>query len=191
MLNRQKYAALFISFFILLTFTASYANAKRKIKGKTFYTMANILYEHPAKIFSTNYHRGTLLPVGTKVTIKRVNRKKIQFISDKSGEAFTIIFLRKHMNRITEWNYFDQYFSEKNPMREGGPFQKFSEDEKRNIKIGNIAEGMSKEAVLMAYGYPPSHRTTSLESNVWIYWTSRIRNQTVFFENNRVIDIKR
>lgn len=54
------------------------------------------------------------------------------------------------------------------------------------IKEGKLVVGMSKAAVIMAYGYPPEHRTPSLESNTWIYWIDRFRNKAILFdENNR------
>jgi hypothetical protein len=71
-------------------------------------------------------------------------------------------------------------------MRAGGPYQRFSEKEKRNIKLGEIEVGMSKDAVLMAYGYPPAHRTPSLESDQWVYWLNRFVNRPVVFRDGRV-----
>jgi hypothetical protein len=166
-----------------------FAQAEKVVEGKTFYTTANIWYEHPDKIFSTNYHTGAIIPIGTKVTIKEVRDKEIQFISEKE-QTFKIIFLKKHSKPgMTVWDYFEQYFSEENPLREGGAFHKFSEDEKRNIKVGEIAMSMSRAAVLMAYGYPPSHRTPSLKSDVWIYWTSRFEQTTVHFKDDKVTKI--
>lgn len=149
-------------FYVPLTY------AERDVKGKTFYTMANIWYEKPSEIFSANYHRGSIIPVGTKVKIEKI-----------SGRG------------MTEWDYFDQYFSEENPMRKDGPFEKLSEDEKNNIRIGEINEGMSKSAVLMSYGYPPSHKTPSLKNDIWIYWVNRFAQRVIYFKDDKVIKIGR
>jgi len=172
---------------VLLYFSS--AQAEKLVEGKTFYTTANIWYEHPAKIFSTNYHKGAIIPVGTKVTIKEVRDKEIQFVHE-NGQSFQIIFLEKHSKPgMTVWDYFEQYFSEKNPLREGGPFQNLSKDEERNIKLGEIEVNMSRAAVLMAYGYPPSHRTPFLKSDVWIYWISRFVETAVYFNDDKVSKI--
>ena len=53
-------------------FFAFPAMAAEEVSGKTFYTTANIWYERPVLIESTNYHKGTVLPIGTKVKIKEV-----------------------------------------------------------------------------------------------------------------------
>jgi len=63
----------------------------------------------------------------------------------------------------------------------GGLYSKFNGEEKENIKKGTIAEGMSKEAVLMAYGYPPSHRTAALASDEWAYWIADLPVSGQFF----------
>lgn len=186
MSKKQKFISISLVIFFMLLFHVPSVHAEKDVVGKTFYTTTNIWYENPEKVYSTNYHRGTILPVGTKVTIKKLRGEEIQFV-DKSELTFKIIFLKKHSShKMTIWDYFDQYFSEENPMRKGGPFQKFSKDEKDNIKMGEIAVGMSKAAVLMSYGYPPSHRTPSLKSDGWIYWTNRFVNSPVYFKNGKV-----
>jgi hypothetical protein len=143
-------------------------------------------YENPKKILSTNYHRGTILPAGTKVTVDEVKGKKIRFTAG-NGQEFEITFVKKHSSdEIDIWAHFRRYFSTKNPLGKGGPYGRFSDKEKRNIKTGEIQVGMSKEAVLMAYGYPPAHRTPSLESDQWVYWIDRFVNRPVVFRNGRV-----
>ncbi len=49
----------------------------------------------------------------------------------------------------------------------------FSSDEIENIRNGTIQQGMSKEAVLVSWGYPPLHQTPSIESDQWFYWKMR------------------
>jgi hypothetical protein len=190
MAKKQQISVLFFVVMMALLFCFSFAQgAERDVVGKTYYTTANIWYENPEKIYSTNYHRGTILPVGTKVTIKKVSDKEIRFV-DENNLPFKIIFLKKHSSRnMNIWDFFNQYFSELNPMRKGGPFEKFSKEEKENIQIGEITEGMSKAAVLMSYGYPPSHRTPSLKSNIWTYWINRFVKRTVYFKDDKVYKI--
>jgi len=43
---------------------------------------------------------------------------------------------------------------------------------------------MSREAVIISYGYPPAHQTPSLESNKWKYWKSRGTNFFVYFDKD-------
>jgi hypothetical protein len=191
MTNKLQFPGILIIVLITSLFWISSAHAGREVSGKTFYTKANIWYEKPEKIFSTNYHSGAILPVGTKVLVKKVRKKEIKFVDD-IGETYIIIFLKKYSSpKMNVWDYFDQYFSLENPMKKGGPFEKFTKEEQENINMGIIEEGMSKAAVLMSYGYPPSHRTRSIKSAQWIYWENRFRSKRVIFKDGKVLSIGR
>ena len=155
---------------LILTALFSTVSFAKVVKGSSYYTKANIWYENPLRIFSTNYHVGEMLPVGTKVSILKINKKMIMF-KDDDGTKYVIYYMQKYngsdMNR-----YLDFYFSETNVL-ESEEYNAFSEGEKANIKHGILTEGMSKDAVLMAYGIPPSHRTSSTDAPVWTYWVNR------------------
>jgi hypothetical protein len=182
----SRIISIVVALLLASSFWAPQVRSQEDVSGKSFYTAANLWYENPKKILSTNYHRGSMLPVGTKVTVGEVKGKKIKF-SDGSGQQFQIEFVKKHSSdEIDLWAHFQRYFSTKNPLGKGGPYAKFSAKEKRNIKAGEIAIGMSKDAVLMAYGYPPGHRTPSLEADQWVYWINRFVNRPVVFRNGRV-----
>lgn len=158
--------------------------------GKTYFTRTNIWYENPHKIPSTNYHKGAILPAGTKVKIDRYGKNKIEFTAVDKGLTCTLIHMRKH-STISLQTFFDRYFSQENPMVGGGVFHTFTKDEQGNIKNGTIAVGMHRDAVLMAYGYPPSHRTPVLSSDIWTYWLDRSRRVVVNFKDNRILNISR
>lgn len=191
MSKEKRFVSVLFMFLLAVLFCIPFAQAGEDVIGKTFYTAANIWYEKPERILSTNYHKGALIPVGTKVTIEELRHWEIHF-ADENGLRFNIILVEKHSSReMTIEKLFEQYFSEENPLREGGPFQKFSKDEKKNIKAGEIEVGMSKAAVLMAYGYPPSHRTPSLKSDMWTYWVNMFVERKVIFTDDKVVKIGR
>ena len=156
---------------------------------KIYFTKANIWYVHPEKIYSTNYHEGSILPVGTKVKIAKFSKDKIKFVVDQGKGVFTYIRISRHCT-ISREELFERYFSVQSVMAPGGPFHKLTKKEQANIKNGTISLGMRKEAVLMAYGYPPSHKTPTLSSNVWVYWEGRRRKVNIFFKDDRVVEIK-
>lgn len=158
-------------------------------EGKTYFTRANIWFENPQKILSTNYHKGAILPVGTKVKIDRYSRNKIKFTVVDKGPTCTFIHVRKH-STIDLQAFFDRYFSQENPMASGGVFHTFTKDEQENIKNGTIAAGMHRDAVLMAYGYPPSHRTPVLSSDFFTYWLDRFRKVMVTFKDDRILNVR-
>jgi hypothetical protein len=63
-----------------------------------------------------------------------------------------------------------------------------TDQEKKAIKEGRLVVGMSKPAVIMSRGYPPEHRTPSLDVSPWVYWEARFRTKAVYFgEDGRTI----
>jgi hypothetical protein len=184
---------LFLGIFGLLIFLSAgrtYVFAE-DAKGDVYYTKVNIWYEEPDKIFSTNYHKGAIIPLGSKVSEFKIKGETIQFaIDDIKGVNFTIINIKKHSNMDTK-ELFGQYFSKENPKALLGKLFAFSELEKKNIKNGEIAPGMSKDAVIMSYGYPPKHKTPDLKSDIWYYWSSRFVAEQLIFKDNRLKEIER
>lgn len=158
-------------------------------EGKTYYTRVNIWYENPEEILSTNFHRGAIIPIGTEVKISRCKRGKICFTDKNEGAVYTLIHAKKH-SRIKFQELFERYFSKDNAMIKGGDFYNLTEQERKNIKNGTIAAGMNKDVILAAYGYPPSHVTPDLSSNIWTYWESRVRKIIVHFKDNKVLNIE-
>jgi hypothetical protein len=55
------------------------------------------------------------------------------------------------------------------------------------IKNGVLKLGMTKEQVLMARGYPPGHKTPSVEADAWTYWSSRFINATLVFNQGVLV----
>ena len=179
---------------------AEASKARRKeVERQDFYLKNNIWYQHPAKMMNVNYHVGTILPVGSKVTIKKIRGGNVDFWVEGRKPVFRILFIPKYAGlkevdgkrrRETIWDFFDKYFQKTDPTAPGGPFDMVSDDERRLIMTGQIAVGMSKWAVLRAYGYPPGHKTPSWKSNTWTYWVTKYSRKIVTFENDRVVNIQ-
>ncbi len=66
----------------------------------------------------------------------------------------------------------------------GALTQGLNEKEIRAVRRGAVIKGMRKEAVLIALGPPPEHKTPSFENNSWLYWISRRDTKTVRFDAN-------
>ena len=155
------------------------------IIGQEYFLKVNVWYERPKKIISTNYHKGAILKAGEKFKIIDLAGKKIIF-SDKNEIEYAIIHHRKH-NPISLTELFDNYFSKTSVSAPGGAFTKLTPEEQKNIRNGLIVKGMSKDAVLMSYGYPPGHRTPTLKSDSWIYWANRWVSKRAIFENGKLV----
>ena len=135
-------------------------------EGETYYTRMNIWHEGGKKIMSTNYHKGIIIPAGTEVEILKKG-KKIKFHDKTTGIEHKVKLVKDYTN-LTQEEFFDRYFSKENILK-GAQYASFSDLEKNNIKNGTLEKGMSKAAVLVAYGYPPTHRTPSLDGNSWTF----------------------
>ncbi|WDN88408.1 hypothetical protein BuS5_01376 [Desulfosarcina sp. BuS5] len=120
---------------------------------------------------TVNYQRGVRIPIGRKVHITDYTSKKIVFVTKTGFRG--ILHRSKKYCKISQQELFDRYFSKKNIMEAGGEFYKLTTPEQAGIKKGEVEIGMSKDAVLMACGYPPSHKTPNLNSDIWIYWLKR------------------
>jgi hypothetical protein len=62
---------------------------------------------------------------------------------------------------------------------------KFSEKERRAIRVAQVIPGMSKKAVLIALGTPPAHVTPSTEMNQWRYWRTRWSTFFINFKDGK------
>ena len=87
---------------------------------------------------------------------------------------------------------FNYYFSMENPTDLNGKFFNLTKEEQENIRKNNIDYGMSKDAVLMAYGYPPFSRswTVDVKSDEWRYIEDNRRWTGVYFQDNKVFKIE-
>jgi hypothetical protein len=161
------------------------------VEQKWFYTKVNIFYEKPRRIYSTNYHKGKVLPAGTRVKVTFAAGREIEF-EDGKGQTYIMVLKKKHsLDTMTLRGYFEQQFSADDPLRKDGEYGRFTDAELWNIKNGTIEKGMSRSAVLMAYGYPPSHETPSLENDKWTYWLGSLHAKpiNVYFRDGRVYRI--
>jgi hypothetical protein len=57
-----------------------------------------------------------------------------------------------------------------------------SKAEKECVRTGEIVAGISKDAVLVAYGYPPTHQTPTLKEPTWMYWRNRFGRRAISFD---------
>jgi outer membrane protein assembly factor BamE (lipoprotein component of BamABCDE complex) len=59
------------------------------------------------------------------------------------------------------------------------------------IEQAQVEPGMTRDEVLMSLGYPPAHRTPSLDSPTWTYWANRWATFEVYFDGDRVSRVNR
>lgn len=172
---------------LLIVLASCRSGPKIDYKGKTLYTRVNIWYNELRRdeISSANYHSGKILPVGTAVQVLAMKSGSIRIQSNKTGEHFVL----QHDERDVGGSVLEYYYRmlhEVQPKIEG----RFSKEECRAIWLGVVEPGMSKEAVLVAWGYPPAHQTMSLKNDAWVYWMDRTATKTVKFSGGKVESIE-
>ena len=155
-------------------------------KQAKIYTSYDLWYEKPDRIYCVNYARGARIPAGTEVVSVDVGRKTfkrhplIRFTT-RDNKEYTIYFNKKFHPGVAIEEFKDRLFTKKSfeELTEG-----LTEKEIASIKKGRLVTGMSKQAVLIARGYPPEHVTPSLEEDQWYYWANRFRKEAVRFDEN-------
>ena len=140
----------------------------------------------PREIRSINFKKGTMIPAGTPVSRAATGGLWIRFIVN--GRWHKILFIRKYHPGVSARTVAGRLFTSKTFDELTA---KFTEDEIRYIKSGEIGPGMSKEAVLVSWGYPPEHKTRSTGEDLWVYYRTRFHAVKVWFDaHNRVSEVK-
>jgi hypothetical protein len=193
----------FTSFFFIIALSVlvipvscSKTSEKESKASSPIYTAYNIWkYKSARHMYCINFKSAPeFIPAGTrvydaKIVTKQVKAgepttaKHIQFRIASTNEKVIIKMRHVWHPNVSLEDCFNRMFTSKN-------FEQitaeFSEDEIEAIKWGEINKGMRKKAVLVTYGYPPEHRTPSLDNDSWIYWiTTRKSIKICFDENDR------
>ncbi len=154
--------------------------APNPLDGQTRFTCCNIHYEKP-EITDVNFQQGTLIPLGTRVQILEVGRNRIRF--QPEGHP-PITLARKYGRRqLTLDQFVEQVLVADNPRAR---LRKLTPKIQKLIEQGTVEPGMRRDDVLMALGYPPAHRTPSLQQLDWHYWENRWHQFIVFFDGEKV-----
>jgi len=149
--------------------------------GKEYFTRFT-LREEKNKHNNTNYARGNLVPINTKVRLVEFKKNEIVLqrldtdtelridnedkYTKKTAEEFAKLLLASQETRI----------------------ERLPSEIATAIKSGEMRKGMTKEQVLMARGYPPAHETPSTDGDRWVYWSSRYVKQTIVFQGGKLAE---
>jgi hypothetical protein len=193
----SKLLGMFASLLVLiLAATALFAGqSKGKADtGKTLYTAYNLWYEQNKEdaLWCINYKTGNMIPAGTEVTDVRITTavkgrfqggeiQAISFVTIKDGQQYYVNFNAGFHPGKTIKDYVEMMFTEKTFDE---LIANFTAVEIDAIREGKLKVGMSKDAVLVSYGYPPEHKTPNLENDVWYYWINRFRTKAIHFDED-------
>lgn len=151
--------------------------------GNIYYTQVSLQYEK-GRHLTTNYRKGTIVPINTQVQLQEITGSDIKLEILPEHTPLRIENVEKHTGDSTPAAFAKLFGKSKVAL------SVFSGVERENILAGRVAIGMRKKAVIAAIGYPPITETTSLAINEWTYWSSRFNRFIVKFQNDKVVQIQ-
>ncbi|MCH8077719.1 MAG: hypothetical protein IIC64_18070 [SAR324 cluster bacterium] len=164
--------------------TKAETNLKPKVK---LYTAYNIWYKHHGNLVPIiNYkvygnQPGKFLPAGTRITNFNVDSYGLSFKAE--GKSFSFSF-------NSGWHPGQTIESYAKRMATTKDFKELtagmSEKEIDGVRRGAPIAGMSKNEVIIAFGYPPEHHTKILRLNSWKFWISRATTMIICFDKNEI-----
>jgi hypothetical protein len=162
------------------------------LNGQFRYTCCNIRYEKN-EITDVNYQQGGIIPYGTRVQIIEVKKNAVKFLPEGHPEM-TLVY--RHGRKVYPFEqYVDRIFLTEPPRLSAAPVASSKKKGakapsankfEKQIQQGIVEPGMTKQEVLMALGYPPAHRTPSIEQPIWTYWRNRWDVFMVYFDGDKV-----
>ncbi|MCX5638587.1 MAG: hypothetical protein NTX52_12990, partial [Planctomycetota bacterium] len=125
----------------------------------------------------TNWLGHAFVPYNTKIQVRALSGKKFEFVTN--NRVVIIWEFDPAKMQMSGSEYIKLITSPTSVSYEG-----LSEVDRNGIEAGKALPGMSKQGVMIALGYPAKHKTPSLESNHWTYWTGRYGQITVDFDES-------
>jgi len=164
---------------ILSLFCANPALAVKEVR----YTKYNVHAQAKGNRLNASYANYTrpgdghyIIPAGTEITILGKSRKEIKFRINGDGREVRFLFHEPRMGMSVN-DYIEKITSAK-PVS----LKKLPALDRKGVAEGKALVGMTREGVMTALGYPAAHKTPSLESPTWIYWTNRYGTLAVDFD---------
>jgi hypothetical protein len=189
-----------ITFILFVMSTLSLAKEVRDQGSEQLFLAHNIWKTPKTKHMKCiNYKIGEIIPFGTEVINTKVfmepdyghnneqndfdnegGTPKIRFTLKESKEKITISFVKNWHPGKTIYDYYDQMFTSKSFFE-----LSYGLDEKKLEKArqGKLIVGMTKQEVLLTYGYPPEHKTKSLDESSWRYWINTLSTKEICFDD--------
>lgn len=129
------------------------------------YTQCNIFYSDPANISCLNFLTGKFIPYGTEITVVECDEENFSFKTANSEVIYHIRFSKGE--RMTSMqNYLRSIlgFTDRNAIN-----AKIRPAYLAKVQSGEIAIGMNKNEVAVAWGKVPPVHTPDEKNMTWIY----------------------
>lgn len=149
----------------------------QKFEGKQLYTCCNI-YHQGDEVSDVNYRDGTMIAVGTPVTIGHVGANSLTFTA--GGEEIELAHLYGRNQESAE-QYFEKVFVSSN---RGEQVDKFPAIVRNAIREGRVEQGMKRGEVVLSLGFPPTDDNPVPTASEWTYWYGKGQSYKVRFDSN-------
>lgn len=163
----------------------------REMEGRFYYLGSNLHADlGNNKVSSVNYQvRGDLIPWGAEVRIVRVARRYLVFEDVAKRRQYRYGFYWKTRTTVPLSEHLKRVFLE-NVDGLKKQVDGMSDLDKDGIYEGRVKPGMSREAVLIAIGYPPefANRKELLADREWLYWINRFERMVVGFGRDGLVN---
>jgi SmpA / OmlA family len=152
-------------------------------ESRNLFTCCNLHYESE-NINDANYWVGEELPAGTPVRVDKVSADSATFTA--GGTTLTLTHEYGTAEESLQ-QYLDKVLVRTDPR---GRIAAYPAAVRRAIDSARVERGMTREQVIAALGYPPTHHTPSLQDKEWTYWYSRWATYKVVFDDaGKVADV--
>jgi hypothetical protein len=169
---------------LVLTTVAGCGRTRYQVETQgQVYSLTTLHADARGRISSVNYTNGTRIPICTPVEFGAISSRRARFTHAQTGQRFTYTMHRSARTPIDQ--QMARNFGTACPNTAA-----MSPEDQAGIQQGQVFPGMTKQGVIMAAGYPPEHRTPSLQQDTWRYWGSRNRTFEVHFVNGVVAEIQ-
>lgn len=151
-----------------------------QFQGKELYTCCNIRYQEDT-ITDANYSSGTMIPLGTPVTVVPVAANAVTF--DTGGQRITL----RHVygaKEETHEQYFGKIFIPKDTK---ALVAKWSKSVQAAVREGRVQPGMTRQQVVLSLGFPPTDDNPQPKSPEWTYWFGKGQSFKVTFDEDGIV----
>ena len=163
----------------------SWVSAAFAADDNQIYYVQHSFYAYKHKFVTTNYHIDTLIPINSRAKITDMGGSEMEIqLPDMQNMEVTI----KNIEKYTHKNM--QEIKDRMLGKNKVDLGKFSKPIADAIKTGQVKVGMTKKEVLLAYGYPPVHKTPSLDDSRWTYWKTKWNRVILTFQDGKLSNIR-
>ena len=140
---------------------------------------------HEASDANYDYPDKVVIPAGTPVHDVWLTSAKAEFVPEGGTTTYSLQF-RYGRAAMSPGAFYGMIFLSDDPLAR----LRADAAVREAIRDGRLLPGMTKGEALMARGYPPAHRTPSINGDEWLYYSQRSLCERVRFVDGRIASIE-